>query len=312
MEQQHFHTESEGANAPVTVGALASSETTEPSDEGALTATIDAETVRVRLEHEVRVRKRRFVLSMACICLYMAPLEIGVFIRKASDWIVYLMDHPWMAVPLLALYLGSAVLTLLSLSNKNARWAARASAGLDDVRLVGPLVDAMKFEDAQTRRLAYNHLTQLLPCLKASDAGLLNQEQRAHLCRILARPTDSILWRDLGDMFRRRPNHLPDFQVAVLKAFEQVGDRRALAVVERLAQGEARTTGRKRVQEAALACLPFLRERVGLEQASQTLLRASSASEPDPKTLLRAAGPDSAERIDQLLHPSSEDALPII
>jgi hypothetical protein len=83
----------------------------------------------------------------------------------------------------------------------------------------------------------------------------------------------------LGDRYEA------DFLVAILRAFEQIGDTRCVPYVEEL----ARFADQKRVRDAAEACLPYLQELAENERSSQTLLRAASASGTTPDTLLRPA-----------------------
>jgi hypothetical protein len=79
-----------------------------------------------------------------------------------------------------------------------------------------------------------------------------------------------------------------DLTLAILKAWEQVGDEKALPAVERLAAG----TWDSRVRAAADACLPALRQRAELARQRDTLLRPASAPGTGSEVLLRpAAGP---------------------
>lgn len=158
-------------------------------------------------------------------------------------------------------------LAAVSQMQKNA---ARALAKFDDKRVVGPLAEALGFDDKGLRQEAERVLARLLPTLQASDASLLNDDQRKMLNRSL-----------------RGKN--ADLICAILQAYQQVGDEAALPHVERLANGEVATTKAKKVREAAQACLPFLRERAAQEQAAQTLLRPATAPGSPAEILLRPA-----------------------
>ncbi len=145
-------------------------------------------------------------------------------------------------------------------------------ATVSDLRVAGPFIEIAALEDGSAKTMAMHLLTRLLPRFRASDAKLLTDAQHAALIHILARRYPTL-----------------DFFVAALKALEQIGDARALPVVDNLAAGRCVTTDPKRVQAAAQDCLPFLQIRCDRQQASQTLLRASSASETPADTLLRPA-----------------------
>jgi hypothetical protein len=159
----------------------------------------------------------------------------------------------------------------------------------EDLRIVGPLAEMVVFQSGGgASAMASYLLTRLLPRLQASDAGLLNANQRACLYRSLTTVTNN-----------------PDYLIAALKALEQIGDGEALPAVERLAEGRQRTAGAERVQAAARECLPYLRLRADKARASQTLLRASSASDTPPKLLLRPAQSRDDAEPEHLLRPGT-------
>jgi len=56
-------------------------------------------------------------------------------------------------------------------------------APLKDMRLVGDLIDALDLYDSTTQAIVMEILTRLLPTLKASDASLITEAQRAILYR---------------------------------------------------------------------------------------------------------------------------------
>ena len=73
----------------------------------------------------------------------------------------------------------------------------------------------------------------------------------------------------------------------------------------------AGTPERKRIKQAAIECLPALRQNVSSVQQSQTLLRASHEPAPDPATLLRPTVPTSSPDTSQLLRAApGEDREP--
>jgi len=161
-------------------------------------------------------------------------------------------------------------------------------ANISDLRIAGPLIEIAALEEGVANKMAVQLLTRLLPRFRASDAKLLTDGQHAALLRTL-----------------NRANGNPDYFVAVLKALEQIGDARALPVVESLAAGRRATVAPRRVQASAQDCLPYLRIRCDQQRASQTLLRASDAAGMQPDTLLRPAqGVGKAEAI-ELLRPGT-------
>jgi hypothetical protein len=156
---------------------------------------------------------------------------------------------------------------------------------LDDVRMVGPLLDVLESSqqmweyDDPSRRAIKATLTRLLPRLQVSDIAWLTADQRAAISRLLYYSTH-----------RNYPWHFDDdLALACLKALEQVGGSQALPYVEELSRVEGRHETRQRIRQAALECLPFLRERDRAEQAAQTLMRASQIP-IDPQVLVRPMG----------------------
>jgi hypothetical protein len=165
---------------------------------------------------------------------------------------------------------------------------------LDNITLVGTLMDALpsvtadmsSLTDSETNRAMRTALTHLLPRLQASDARLLNTAQRARLNHELARGRQALNTEWSGaSMVEARAA----LDVAILKAWEQVGDEHALPIVQKLAAQSARTPAQKKVQQAAQSCLPYLEARAGEQRATQTLLRAADTPTESGNVLLRAA-----------------------
>ncbi len=163
-------------------------------------------------------------------------------------------------------------------------------ANVSDLRIAGPLLEILALEDGTAKSMAALLLSGLLPRFRASDAKILTDAQHNALLRTLTRNDGS-----------------PDFFVAALKALEQIGDARALPVVESLAIGRGATIDPHRVQAAAQDCLPFLQIRCDQQRASQTLLRASSATATATDTLLRPAQNAGTTNPSQLLRPNPHD-----
>jgi hypothetical protein len=170
------------------------------------------------------------------------------------------------------------------------RWSRDVNQilALQDVRTVGILAETLHYPDAALSAAMRSGLLRLLPRLQASDASLLNAEQRASLNRVL--PTND------GELI-----------LAILRAWQQVGDGEAIHAVESLASGESALAQRSQeIQQAAQDCLPYLRLRAERERIGGSLLRASEAPITDPDTLLRSIGDAAAmeDRAEHLLRPT--------
>src|SRR5205823_4214565 len=95
------------------------------------------------------------------------------------------------------------------------------------------------------------------------------------------------------------------FQIALLRALEQVGDRDALPHVRGLAESIPATMRQRQVVRAANDCLPYLEACAEQNRNSQILLRAitdpilesnllrpiGKQGEADPDLLVRVASP---------------------
>jgi hypothetical protein len=308
MTQRHLQTEETDHSAPlpdtvVQVGtdgeAISASQSSEQAEQ--------METIGAALSQESQQFRRNILHGMVGLSL------VGVLIASGNFWFG---EGGWSSIlptsSLISCSLGMMLIFSLFMvrSSRKPRQRRRDMAAKlieqSDVRSIGPLVDALHLDDGMTREVAIEALTGLLPRLKASDAALLNDAQRAKLCQILSLPVENPFYKDFRDLFRPANNRAVAFRVAILRAFEQVGDSKALAVVERLAKREAKTEGEKRIQEAAEACLPALQYRAEQERSSQTLLRAAMPSSAASETLLRAAAGTQDTAPEQLLRASEQ------
>jgi len=167
-----------------------------------------------------------------------------------------------------------------------AKSAAVSIARFDDVRAVGPLAQALWFKDRRVASIASGALIRLLPRLQASDAFLLSPAQRSCMNRAL------------------RGKNI-ELTMAILKAWEQVGDADAIPEVENLAEGRGKGGRFSKVVEAAKACLPFLRQSAERQRIGAQLLRPANGNLTPTDTLLRPALPHtSTEPSEQLLRPT--------
>ena len=160
-------------------------------------------------------------------------------------WIVVVYPHSSIAT---LSYVVCATILLIVLAQFGYRWrrTAEALAVADDLRMVGPLVDRLGagLKRRRTRRVIRQALIRVLPRLRPEDAVLLSAEQRTHLAAALKQL--AVRGRDV------------ELQLAILAAFHQIGPDQALPIVEGLAHDRGRSTNRRRVREAAEACLARL------------------------------------------------------
>lgn len=220
-----------------------------------------------------RVAIRRALYLFACVLSVL--LLAGIVLTLVSD---SLDSAPPLQISF-AFFLGVATMEAPVEDE-----VAEALLRLDDPRAVGPIAEAL--DRAETRWVAEEVLIRLLPRLRASDAGRLNEAQRASLYRNL-----------------RREN--TRFILACLQALQQVGDEAAVAHVKRLAERKGRRAAARQIREAAMETLAYLEIRLTRERNRRTLLRVA----PEPtERLPRPALPPT----DRLPLPADEptDRLP--
>ena len=217
-----------------------------------------------------------------------------------ASWLIIVPYCAWMAAYLvgerqwvLAALMGGCAAAAtqfhrLTLLPRHAA-AAREIAALRDVHAVGRLAEAIEYPDPKARREAERAIVPLLRRLRATDAGLLDDSQRACLHRTLR----------IEDAARRY-----DLILAVLTALEQVGDSHAIPAVQRLADARPLGARQERIRDAARECLAALRENAGRVDHSLTLLRGAHAPESAADALLRPAASASSEP-DQLLRAAT-------
>ena len=150
------------------------------------------------------------------------------------------------------------------------------------------------------KQAVFAALNSLLTQMKASDAPILTPALRRTLNLWLMNANSGALSHARYDAFF----------VAILKAFEQVGDSSAIPAVSRLAKMQGRTRRRKALKQAAIECLPMLRANCGEVETARTLLRASQSEVTDPDTLLRpASGSGQADAAELLRGADSPEGL---
>lgn len=183
----------------------------------------------------------------------------------------------------------SGTVAAASAATKTQKSLSYVLTQFEDTRLVGVLAEALEYGDNDLRRLVEPLLSRVLPRLQASDAHLLNKEQRDCLNRALKGKNKALV-------------------LAILQAYQQVGDARAISAVKRLVNGEGRLGRDAEVRQAARECLPFLEMKEAQEKNSRQLLRASSnleAAQAAPDMLLRPASGVIETEPEQLLRASN-------
>jgi hypothetical protein len=210
------------------------------------------------LKKEATDRRKRHPLVVAGIIAYLITAVLSIVIPPMFG------KRPSFGLLKILLYSSGAIMAALAVSSAQKN-ATRALEGDDDKRIVGVWALALDYDDEQLVALARRKLLQFLPQLNASDAPLLDEEQRG------------ILYNALNKRPDKKDSNNTELHQAILKALQQVGDERALPHVEKLAKGQGLAAAYPELKTAAEACLPFLKERVEQIRASQTLLRASSA-----------------------------------
>jgi hypothetical protein len=163
------------------------------------------------------------------------------------------------------------------------------------IRAIPSLMEALNEASGPKQfQQLYDALADLLRQLKPGDAPLLTRPHRKQLNWILEHAIETSYTQ-----------HLPETVVlAVLKAWEQVGDVEALPYVEKLAHWKPRNEREKHFQQAAQACLPYLQASANLITEQQTLLRPSHAQNLLTDTLLRPAHFTDEAPHEELLRPS--------
>lgn len=153
----------------------------------------------------------------------------------------------------------------------------------DDPRLIDALV--MSYKNGTRSFGPEKALTRLLPMLVPAQAHLVSRESRTFLNHALLHNTNK------------------EFVLAILAAWEQIGDRDAIPTVEQLAGAGGFVEKDATIREAAIAALPAIRASAIRAAISETLLRPADADE-NTALLRPATSADAPEEL--LLRPSSE------
>ena len=269
------------------------------------TAMMNTETVDRRTELAVaeflkqmkkRAKRGKRTLNTALLLLF-APFFLAVSL--------ILFDGAQYGTGAILLMLASAGVTLLyslvCLVIAEFRGAEKDIEELErvcGVKAIGPLLEMRNTFLTSTQQKAIFHaLIKLLPQMKASDVNLLTQKHYESIYSVLKSGGG-----DAAPVVYREP-----FRHAILKALEQVGDERAIPAVQRIANTPAFLPAARRLRAAAERCLPLLQSNHQTVEATKTLLRASSAEQAAPDTLLRPAALSNPTAPSELLRPAEAD-----
>ncbi len=251
-------------------------------------AQIKTETLLSLLEQEERRRKRKIRIVYTFYRVYGGILALTLLSYVFDGLSNGSWSHfPW---PLFRVFAWVGGLTSVAAGSTLHKNAASLLAMQRDVRVVGPLAEALSLGDKKIRTDVVCALIELLPRMQAGDDALLNDDQRACLYRELRSNDTGLI-------------------LTILEACEQVGDSKAIPFVEKLAAGEGVAAKDRQIREAAQACLPFLQMQAERERAARTLLRAATAPGDPATVLLRPAQGATEVEASLLLRPSAPETV---
>jgi hypothetical protein len=172
--------------------------------------------------------------------------------------------------------------------SRRQRNAVTALSVFEDLRVIGPLAEALYYPDKKIQAMAATALPRLLPRLRDDHGASLTRQQRLCLYYCL-KPAVLTIY----------PVRDQDLILAVLRALVRIDNRTAISLVHSLATGEGAARTDPEIREAAVACDRFLQQREQYGEQHDFLLRAS-APQIASDQLLRPAQ-DSSETPAQLL-----------
>jgi hypothetical protein len=228
MEQQHLQQEPSGEETWMQTESAATDLTTE----GEHVENNRPEAVG-QLGHILRRDTRRRLASTVLLPFLPFPVLLAIQASLSEEAWIRLCTNP---VFITTTLVGCIGLLLAQLKpSRQARQAANRLSTLEEIGAIGGLVETLSFgHDREIDAPARETLIRLLPRLKASDKSLLTER---HI--VLLRATLSASPYATGDLFARLSRRLDAharLQIAILKAFEQVGDNQSLPVVSHLAK----------------------------------------------------------------------------
>ena len=247
-------------------------------------ADVQENSARARLEAEREKVARPAMRVAFLIANYSIIVPFSVFQTVTS----FAHHAPLTGLAWAACATGATQLYRISLSSKRVAMM-RKQAQQRDIKAVGLLAEALSWPEIDLQYEAASALIVILPLLKANHSALLSAQQRECLHRLLTLSNA----REQSDLI-----------VAILQAFQQVGDTAAIPYVEQLANATPRSAQERKVVAEAQECLPYLKLCAGNNAASHSLLRPSSMTDLAAEdNLLRAVRENPETRSEQLLRP---------
>ncbi|HLK61121.1 MAG TPA: hypothetical protein VKU00_31455 [Chthonomonadaceae bacterium] len=267
-----------------------------------------------RLMAQIRriVRLSRFHrrVYLGFMAVWIASIPLYFCLKAIFGW----KDYLSYITPILLGF--NFLITLVGLWVRGGRvsYEMKKLAAFVEVRRVGELADMLAISETGARKLAERALLALLPQLKTSDARLLNTRQRENLHSILIDPSNVVEAALKMDLNRRRRARTQQAYIeksrplalALIQAYQQVGDERDLPVVQRLAEGNGVLAKDAEIRAAAQNCLPFLQANAERNRTSQMLLRAAPPPSMTSAELLRPVAALSPNDPQQLLRATDQ------
>ena len=256
---------------------------------------IDTELKRLRKQAQLSSWLGGIAWSIAVLAA--TVLVIGVFLVQYLPDLFYLGvmsvstgGSTTMTLSGTLLLLVMVVCGLLGWLTHRKRMAmTRIASRFDDVRAVGPLIEALYFQDTALRSELTTTLTRLIPRMREEDGLRLDTNQRNLMNRYVS--------HYIGD-----DRTLPR---TILQAYPTIGNGTEMTVVRNVAKGKGYAGKDPLSQQAAQDYLDIVEQRRQQETLNTTLLRASSALEIGVDTLLRSAQENASTPSNQLLRPST-------
>jgi len=226
----------------------------------------------------------------------------SIHFRIGTPAFIQLLAQPAVMVALAVFLVGVPITAALAILTHAAKLSShsRNLADMDDVQLIGPLIDLLGMENVRVRTHAMRALTRLLPRLTADNTECLTTPRRERLAKLVRMNPDFFLYKDLGSFLRpptldRQANIAAiDFRVAILESYARIGGTLELPTVRQLAESTSPNPAQVRLREAARAVLPAVEARAALQRitAQDGMLLRPAASGADSGILLQPA--DSA------------------
>lgn len=250
-------------------------------DEFIRMATFDPALFHADLTYIIRTitgNKRRASIGIAILVFAVYPVS-WILLALAESMQMMLPIVGALATLVLVIIAGIAISTGIVGSRRTR--LAECINDIDDLNALPALIELLEFTSPAVRNAIVSPITRLLLRVRASDAHLLGFLHRSALARSLSTPRT-----------RKLP---PSFILAILQAFEQIGDSQAMPAVAWLSQGKGMAADHPTVHAAAQTCLAHLQAQLSRHQAPYLLLRPSSLAEAS-HALLRPVitAPDAA------------------